>query len=140
MHILTEITCKWTDAVSVSCMFITCNYIPEKNTAYLCMSSPHTTSPQQIINSRTSHRQTERRDKTSDLRDHKPDDWHEQKCAEPDSVMTFSHPGQEGTSDGHLSFPVSIMGEPESIWSEKNKTKRISTQSWDAISQSRSHA
>lgn len=53
MHILTEITCKWTDAVSVSCMFITCNYIPEKNTAYLCMSSPHTTSPQQIVNSRT---------------------------------------------------------------------------------------
>lgn len=131
MHILTEITSKWTDAVSVSCMFITCNYIPEKNTAYLCMSSPHTTSPQQIINSRT--RVTGRprgfreasAGETSDLRDHKPDDWHEQNCAEPDSVMTFSHPGQEGTSDGHLSFPVSIMGEPESIWSEKNKTKRI---------------
>lgn len=52
MPILREITCKWTDAVSVSCMFIACNYIPEKNTAYLCMSSPHTTSPEQIINSR----------------------------------------------------------------------------------------
>lgn len=34
-------------------MFITCNYVPEKNTTCLCMSSAHTTSPEQIINSRT---------------------------------------------------------------------------------------
>lgn len=99
-------------------MFITCNYIREKNTAYLCMSSPHTTSPQQIINSRTRVTGKPRgfreasAGETSDLRDHKPDDWHEQNCAGPDSVMTFSHRRQEGTSDGQLSFPVSIMGEP----------------------------
>lgn len=45
-----EITCKWTDVVSVLCMFIACNY---KNTAYLCMGGPHTTSPERRIHFRT---------------------------------------------------------------------------------------
>lgn len=117
MHILTEITCKWTDAVSVSCMFIVCTYILEKNTAYLCMSSPDTTSPEQRIN-------------ISDLKDSKTTEWHEQNYTKPDGIMTFGNPGQEGINAGHISFPFSIMATRESMWSErKNKTKRI----WTAL-------
>lgn len=131
MHILTEITCKWTDAVCLSCMFIACNHIPEKNTAYLCMSNPHTTSPEQIINSRTGVTGKLRgfreasAGETSDLGDPEPTHWHEQNCAEPDSVMTLSHPGQEGRSDGHLSFPVPVMGEPDI---KKSNKKDLNTE------------